>query len=250
MMYFWKGVYLLLDLILGLFLLPLRTIKLIYPEPVDKTYFHSKPDCADAILLIHGSGVNELQFVAARYILNNLMLSHNKTFRVYSCDLSSGSVITKSDESIELYSDRVREYINQNIYSKPTNRLILIGHSMGGLVAGLVALHDPKVKVVVTLGTPWHGAPLLDYVINFPTFRTARHRQMMKNSSFLSALRDNIYRKNHFNILTIGSQYDVQVPKDHYFLSHQKAVHKELNGYGHSSMIVIPNVWKIIFEHI
>lgn len=239
-----------LDLILGLFLIPIRTIKLVYPEHVDETYFHPKPDCTDAILLIHGSGVNELQFIAARYILNNLMLSHNKTFRVYSCDLSSGSVITKSDESIELYSDRVREYINQNIYTKPTNRLILIGHSMGGLVAGLVAVHDPKVKAVVTLGTPWHGAPLLDYVINFPTFKTTRHRQMMQNSSFLNNLRNAIDKKDHFTILNIGSQYDIQVPKDYYFLSHSNAVHKELNGYGHSSMIMVPNVWKMIFDHI
>lgn len=50
----------------------------------------------------------------------------------------------------------------------PTHRLVLIGHSMGGLDSRLVAARmDPgrRVKAVVTLGTPHRGSPLADVAL-------------------------------------------------------------------------------------
>jgi triacylglycerol lipase len=47
-------------------------------------------------------------------------------------------------------------------------RLVLIGHSMGGLDARLVAARmDPRrrIKAVVTLGTPHRGSPLADHAL-------------------------------------------------------------------------------------
>lgn len=47
-------------------------------------------------------------------------------------------------------------------------RLVLIGHSMGGLDSRLVAARmDPgrRVKAVVTLGTPHRGSPLADHAL-------------------------------------------------------------------------------------
>jgi len=47
-------------------------------------------------------------------------------------------------------------------------RLVLIGHSMGGLDSRLVAARmDPgrRIKAVVTLGTPHRGSPLADFAL-------------------------------------------------------------------------------------
>jgi triacylglycerol lipase len=51
------------------------------------------------------------------------------------------------------------------IERSPARRLVLVGHSMGGLDSRLVAAHmdpDRRVKAVITLGTPHRGSPLAD----------------------------------------------------------------------------------------
>jgi triacylglycerol lipase len=51
----------------------------------------------------------------------------------------------------------------------PADRLILVGHSMGGLAARLVAQRDDpdhRISDVVTLGTPHHGTPAAEWLLS------------------------------------------------------------------------------------
>lgn len=59
--------------------------------------------------------------------------------------------------------ERRAEALAEVIAQSPASRLVLVGHSMGGLDSRLVAARmDPgrRVKAVVTVGTPHRGSPL------------------------------------------------------------------------------------------
>jgi pimeloyl-ACP methyl ester carboxylesterase len=80
-------------------------------------------------------------------------------FRTYSFDFwGFGDSRSKyAEENIRTYSDQVVRFLDE----LGIDRIVLVGHSMGGMVAMHTALaHPERVSRVVTVGAPFEGSSL------------------------------------------------------------------------------------------
>ncbi len=232
-----------LDLVLGLFFMfPLGTWKIISKTPLDKSVFNKKPKTDEGILLLHGSGANEMHFLVSRSIIDTIMKKEGKPYRVYSCDLSDTYIHDKTF-GIEQFTQKAYQYLSEIIKKDNLYQVTVIGHSMGGLVAGELACMERRIRKVITIGTPWNGAPLLGKWVP-----AKRYEQMRTGSDYLSDLKHRMILNNN-EVICIGSKYDYQVPEQHAFLNIPFS-RKISTCYGHTMMIMMPSTWKIIFSFL
>ncbi len=185
-------------------------IKWMHPKDLDESVGGPHDESKHTVVLVHGSGANE-----AQWLINRIHLG--KRYNVYSVQLNE--IPANPDEDINVYVERLREKIedisklgSQNIARE---KLILIGHSMGGLVVAKYAQNVSEQNEyyrspdsVITIGTPWRGAPALGQGI---IFDTVRHHQMTPGSKFLSELKLN----PDVNYFCFGGKADLQVPLSH-----------------------------------
>lgn len=235
-----------LDLLLAMLVfIPMRLIKVFKHEPFDQWAYSEKSNSTTAIVLVHGSGVNEAQFIPARRILARLA---GNDLRVYSCDLNAkGSYQSNPTESIETYAARLEYYIRQNVLTQKTDKLVLVGHSMGGLVAGFLVDRLP-VNLLVTIGTPWQGARALKWVYGYPGFNTERHKQMCPNSDFLRKLKEKV-KNSKVPLMTIGCEFDFQVLEhDAHLWIDNEILYSTYTG--HISVIILENLWRTVLKQI
>jgi esterase/lipase len=144
------------------------------------------------------------------------------------------------DDYAKKVSDKVDKIINDGV-----DELVIVGYSMGGLVAAQYAEYyntQNIIKYVYTVATPWHGVPLLNYVYGLPIINKKRHYEMLPDSNFLKNLRKKIkYTKIKYK--TIGSSWDIIVPKGTYTL---EGIDNIDTIFSHTSIIHMPSTW----EHI
>lgn len=236
---------LLFDAFLILWLPMIRWWKYFNSEELDETVYKNKPNVRRGIILVHGSGVNECQFVYSRKIIDKLMHKTGKIYRVYSCDLNNYNPNKK--EGIEIYAARLFDKIQR--ISNEVDEIVLIGHSMGGLVSAWCAEHyEVPVKKVITIATPWQGAPALNYIHGMPMFDTRRHLEMKPDSDVLKRLHKKV-RNGNIQYITIGSTWEVQVPEGSYHMDHDNFIN--LNTYyGHTTIILMESTWKKLFKYL
>ncbi|MCE4555195.1 esterase/lipase family protein [Roseateles cellulosilyticus] len=137
------------------------------PLPLDRHALRSRlPDAGPKLLvLLHGLCMNDLQWQRSGHDHGQSLarsLGYTPVYLHYNTGLSvstNGRILAQLMEG--LYS----------VWPVPVERLTLIGHSMGGLVArsaihhaGLLQRNNPRwvarVNDLVCLGTPHQGAPL------------------------------------------------------------------------------------------
>lgn len=151
----------------------------------------------------------------------------------------------EGDKYVEENKDNVED--EKNI----TKDIILIGHSMGGLVAAYYAStinKDPNINItVVAISSPFQGAPLLRKKIISSILATNRHRQMTPRSQFLDDLHTSCNQKN-ISVLTFGSDQDIHVPNDSAKINDFN--HYKTNGYGHFSIVSCEQIWQQIREYV
>lgn len=207
--------------IVDLFLiLPFAAIKLF-----DKPY--SLDDTKPNILLIHGSGNNERQFVLAKGWLGSC-------YNIHTINLGS------EDRTIEEYAQDVSNLIEE----RQLKSLTLLGISMGGLVSSYYVENlkpdNVVVNKIITIGTPFQGSPLLYVSRAIPWIRmffSKRYHQMTPESVFLNYLNYQVEISTH-EYLTIGSSSDIHVPDAYSEPSNHPAKyqHISLNTPGHLSL--------------
>ena len=134
------------------------------PLPADvEALATSLPDAADGVLIaIHGLCMNDLQWTREGRD-RAAELGRSLGLTPLGLDYSSGRHIHENGRDL---ADLLEATIDR--WPRPLRRIVLVGHSMGGLVArsafhqGEAAGHrwPALVSDLVFLGTPHHGAPL------------------------------------------------------------------------------------------
>lgn len=130
------------------------------------------------VLLLHGSGYNETQFTLMRQFLGN---------NVYSLNYAEGRFSNSKETTVQDYAsnDKIKEMIAKIKRETGQDKILIIGHSMGGNVGceiSRIARENPahfdgvQVPWVITLNSPLKGSPSLDRV--FPKDRDERYKDM------------------------------------------------------------------------
>lgn len=202
------------------------------------------------ILLIHGSGFNQSEWLPLRgylgmdgrvgpvYTVNyGGLLSGDKTASIH--DLAVTHIMPKLEE---IFRDtRMR-------------RVILVGHSLGGLIAAEVAERVAgvgEVIKVIAICSPFHGVPLLEY----GCVSSVTDEQMRVGSTYLMALSLSIQEKEargaapsyHY----ITSELDLIVPSERAALSTDQARVRVFGGIeGHWGIVLSPRLWRQVKEWI
>jgi len=183
-------------------------------------------DTRPPILLVHGYCCSRASWWWLRRRLRGA------GWRVATINLEP--VFTSIDNYVEPLARRVDEVLAET----GSDQLIVIGHSMRGLVARayLRRFGEAKVARLVTLGTPHQGSRLA--VIGFGD----NARQMLPDSAWLQSLSGSPTRPD---TLVIYSGHDNFVtPQDNLLLPGAHGV--AIDGVGHLAMLLSPRVARIL----
>lgn len=186
------------------------------------------------LVLVHGSGSSEFQFLPARFMLQD------KKFQVHSVQLCG--LITDPEKTIEDHTEELEKQL-EGIITENTKNIVIVGYSMGGLIAAeyILGRIDSNKYKLVTINTPWNGAPILSLLPK--QFLSERHKQMIKNSTYLTTLTRNLSSRN-FPIYCYGAKYDFQVPEPYCYLNSCES--KEVFTGSHNSLTINPKIWSAV----
>jgi pimeloyl-ACP methyl ester carboxylesterase len=134
---------------------------------------------------------------------------------------------------IEAFADGLRAHVERIVAGTGQPRVVLVGHSMGGLVArAYMARHGTaRVARLVTLGSPHRGSLLARCGMG------ANARQMEPGSAFLEGLaRDEAAAQSRVPVLAVYSRHDNMVlPQANGRLEGARMV--AISGVGHIAML-------------
>lgn len=207
------------------------------------------------ILLLHGSGFNETEWVVGRQFLKK-----DEYGSVFSMNYD-GLVSNDSSKGIEDYArDKVSKEVKRIKELTGSDEIIIVGHSMGGLIAGYYAefLAEPnEVKHVISIASPWQGSPTIDsfWKLGGPCSKekeTKRHQQMSVSGGTKD---DPLFRQTLVNkalqserngkrkYYNIWSSTDYAVPGRHGNLTEDPRRQRSFSYLGHYALVASPQVW-------
>ncbi|MBP9841495.1 MAG: alpha/beta hydrolase [Simkaniaceae bacterium] len=196
-----------------------------------------------AILMIHGSGFNQSEWLP----LKGYLAADQRVGPIYTVNyaglLSGEKGARIRDYALHKIMPKIREIFSET----GREQLILIGHSLGGLIAAETAewlLRRDQVVKVVTICTPFKGVPLLNYCC----VSKATDEEMQEGSTYLSALSLQIQsreaRGEEIPYHHIVSRTDFLVPAERGGIAKDPSKWRVLDGIeGHWGVVLSPRVW-------
>lgn len=204
------------------------------------------------ILLLHGMNYNQMVFLFGRYYLRKK--GHGAVFSFNY----GGRFTTPKGKGIDDYAKGcVAEKIREICQKTGKQEVILVGHSMGGLIAGYYAEYvapqeSIRVRQVITIGSPWGGSPLIHrFLAN--KWGVKRLQQMACKSLFLRALRERALQSERLGYRTYYSVLSKADPLVPGFLGKvsEDPRRQWISGcLGHMMLCFSRCVWKQIFNWI
>lgn len=137
------------------------------------------------------------------------------TWDIYKQHLTNANgyiVEYESNKSIPAIAENI--YTNQISLINENDNLILIGHSMGGLVARSVQLLSPQVKGIITVGTPNSGSVLLANTLNGKTYDYFSKAIRMVNAAVDKSLISGIFSGPPVTIIALPIVAPIKLFKD------------------------------------
>ena len=148
--------------------------------------------------------------------------------------------------SIEVFAQKMKEKVKEIENKTKRKDLILIGHSMGGLVSAYFALHVAKkntVTDVISMATPFHGTKATPFGIGHCV------KEMERHSSFVEHLSQNILKEKKIHFYYIAAKRDhIVIPYFSALIGKDKEKQCVLQDVGHSSLLFSKKVSEKLSE--
>ncbi len=160
--------------------------------------------------------------------------------------------------SIYECTDMLREKIRsiQAVFGRNESsekvKIILIGHSMGGLVArqyrqAMASRDGVEVLSIATLGSPLNGTP----VAKLGSWIAPAPQQMLPDSSFIEAQQTWRGEEDTTTYLHIGSSGDTVVPEEYALDGHEKHMTSvRIPHTGHLSLLMSKQAGAVIVDFV
>lgn len=196
-----------------------------------------------AILLLHGSGFNQSEWLVGKHYLQKE--TYGSVFALNYAGLISNKKTTGVDDYAK---GKVSQKIEEIKEKTGTNKVILIGHSLGGMIAtyyaeNLAESKGTQVDNVITIGSPLAGSPTLDIC----TWKKAkRYGHMRIKNEFRKKMYEKANQSNQNGVRryhTIGSDVDIAVPSPSCHLKNNQQRQKTFSFLGHYGLVAAPPVW-------
>lgn len=199
-----------------------------FPEPPLERDSH-RP----AVLLVHGYLCNRAVW---RPLLRSRALAH--------CNLATVN-LEPVFGSIDAYADRIAAAVDRLRAACGAARVILIGHSMGGVaIRAYLRRHgDAHVARVITIASP-HGGTLLGRLGH-----GVNARQMARSSAYMAALEAALTPAMRAKFVCLATRDDnMIIPRTSPLLP--GARHLVFDRVGHLAMVVDHGVWQALAEAV
>jgi len=194
------------------------------------------------ILLLHGKGYNQIQWKLGRKYLEQE--EYGTTFSV-----DYDGLITNGDKkSIADYAAVVGEKIDEIKKLVGMNEIVLICHSLGGLVASfyaenLAAKQGTIVKHIITIATPWHEPPIMQYFKD----KSVLYKEMTESNLIIMRKAASESMKNKIrSYYAIESKGDVIVPSPCGIIDDKIQKCATFKRLGHYAIVVQYGPWEYI----
>lgn len=136
---------------------------------------------------------------------------------------------------IETFALRLKKKIEKMQRKFQLEEIVLIGHSMGGLVASYYAMHFDKnnlVKQIISLGTPFQGTKVAKIGLGQCA------EEMEAGSLFLKQLMQDLDHQNKTRIDQIATSFDqIVIPYTSSLLNKELGNKYVLEDLGHASLL-------------
>jgi triacylglycerol lipase len=206
--------------------------------------FHTDIDCrypdstALPVLLVHGYGCNGGYWGKLCETLEFERISHRA--------VNLEPVLAPIDE----YVPQLREAIAGFLRETRSERVIVLAHSMGGLVARALLREDPQAPVahVITLGTPHRGTGLANHGLGL-NCRQMRWTPEHGPSAWLRALGQGETPALRARFTSIRSRHD-NIVSPAASSEFEGARNLALDGVGHVALALHPEVQRLVVEEI
>jgi triacylglycerol lipase len=185
------------------------------------------------ILLVHGYCNNKSVWAYIRWRLEQETKSP-----VYAINLGYPF------HSINEYANRVTSLADQIRTETGSSQIILIGHSMGGLITSMVAMQNPdRISSVFTIGSPLWGTHLAR--VGFGQ----NAREMQRSSSLITELHTKLRKNTKTQFYHIGTKTDQLImPYNSCFLGTCPDREFLFEDIGHASLLFSPRVASLLMH--
>lgn len=185
----------------------------------------------NALILVSGFGGPGLEWRASPIRCQSEWYGY-KSIYFKQCNMGLGD--------IEHNGRKLARLVNSVADLPNCEKVWVVGHSMGGLVARYAAQHQARLEGYITIGTPHKGT----YKALLAPWSTSA-RQMQPDSQLLKNLNAGPL---HPNALNIACRYDTVVPYKNSIEHNARAC--ELVNHTHMSAILSTEVAKSVFGFI